>query len=150
MKTLALPVFLALAFSLTPLKAQEGQQEKDPGSISQRAEIKSKKLGIALDLNKDQIDKVAKAEKTKLEAFKELRSTREHGSGEKGRRSRFMNPETQIKFLDLRLAYQNEMKSILSPDQYTQWKKMNRHAKTMHRQKRHPEGRQNRGGSMRR
>lgn len=144
----------------TAIHAQSAQTRRKAQEITpeQRAEIKSKKLALHLDLTEEQMQKVALAEKHHLSQGEALKTElhqkyqdnrREEGAGEapegKPRKRRQLPPEYQIKILDLQLAHQKEMKKILNEKQFREWKEMQKHkkraTKNSHRDKHHGKGR---------
>ncbi len=120
MKTL-LSVIL-VAFFMVTATAQEKRSKLSP---DQMAELQTKKMALALDLNDGQQrellrfnKELAGERKQKMEKYKAMKEKGEKLSDEE--RYTFMNEQ-----LDKKLAVQKKMKSILNEEQYRQWRKMN-------------------------
>lgn len=143
MKYLALVMAFTLSTALTQAQSPSVDQGHPRITTTQRAEIKSKKLALQLDLSEKQQQQVMEIEKEFLarkEALKEEakqkgvvinRENKPNIPGrDKTRRKHTLPPELHIKMLDLQLAHQEEIKKVLSEVQYSQWKN------TRHQQRR--------------
>jgi len=95
----------------------------------QQAELQSKRMVLALDLSEKQQEQVKALELIKAkdrEANRMQRNTRQK-SGEKLSQDELYARNT--KRLDAQMAHQKEMKQILSQEQYTKWKELNKERK---------------------
>lgn len=121
------PYFLitVLFFSISVFAQQPNRRAASPDfSPEQQAELQTKKLALALDLNKNQIAKVQDLE---LENAKERIATRELRQSKRQAGERPSDEELfEIKSdrLDRQTAHQNKMKNILTKEQYATWKDM--------------------------
>lgn len=100
----------------------------------QQATLITKKMTLALDLNKQQVDKVynIQLEQTqKRKAF--IAERKKEDRPELTKKQRY---ELEAKKLDNQIAVQNEMKSILTADQFEKWRKI----KNKQKQKRRGKG----------
>lgn len=114
---------------------KEIKKERLDLSPEQIAELKSKKLTLALDLNEAQQKDV---ERISLEQAQQRSEKRQNKETEKNlsEEDRF---KARIARLDSKIAHKKQMKSILTPDQYEKWEKMHSHkkkGKREHRKKR--------------
>lgn len=99
----------------------------------QVATLQTKKMTLALDLNVSQQSKIksiltedAKTRKSKMEDFKARK--------EEGKKMTADEKYTiQNTRLDYQIAQKNEMKSILTAEQFSKWEKMNHRKKGMHK-----------------
>lgn len=125
MKKITLVAVLLFTFQLF---AQPGMKraEKENFTPEQQAELRTKQLALALDLNDKQMAEVKKLELGKAkerEAFKEkMKEMRNNPPEEK--------PDAQKRYeqknamLDRELQHQDEMKKILTPQQFEKWQQM--------------------------
>lgn len=117
--------------------AQHGKDKmnREPFTASQKAELQSKKMTLALDLNEKQqkdIQKLLTDKNTKAEQFKsQFKANREAGKKPTADERFAM----QNKRLDEKIAFKGEMKKILNTDQYSKWEKMKKHRKENHERK---------------
>lgn len=102
-------------------KAQKFMKDLSP---EQMAELKTKKLTLALDLSENQQQRVlalntvvAKERKQKMEARKAKMEKKEKLTSDE--KYAMLNER-----LDAKIAYKKKMKQILSEDQYKRWEKM--------------------------
>ena len=85
------------------------------------AELTTKKLTLALDLNESQEKDVQRISLEQANLRKETHQNRK--TGEKlSKEDRF---KTQIARLDRKIAHKKQMKSILNEDQYKKWEMIN-------------------------
>lgn len=98
----------------------------------QRAELKSKKMTLALDLSEKQQKEV---ERLYTKEAKERETLKEEGKSRKELSdSERFDKRTQM--MDKLIAYKKEMKSILNDAQYAKWEQSFRKHKKRHAQKR--------------
>ena len=110
-------------------------------SPEQIANLQTKKMTLALDLNESQQSKIksiltedAKTRKSKMEDFK---ARKEEGKKMTADEKYKMQNER----LDHQIARKKEMKSLLTAEQYTKWEKMSHRNKSKRPHKWHREGR---------
>lgn len=124
-------IITGLLLATLPAMAQhsrKGEMRKSPEhqmSSEQRATLKSKEMALLLDLSDSQLNQVQKTLETHFEDGKTLRESRKD-TEESNDRFELRNTR-----LDHQLALQEDMKRILSEDQYAIWKKtrMRQHKK---------------------
>lgn len=114
--------------------AQEFKQRHEPLKPEQRAELQSKKMALALDLNDRQQKDVQKllAENAKHRAeFRRLHMAERHAGKKLTADEKFA---VRSKVLDERIAMKREMKKILTPEQFNKMEEMKaeKHAKAQH------------------
>lgn len=121
MKKLILIALLFIGYSVT---AQSGHKRANDMTPEQIATLQTKKMTLALALTDDQQKQVqqlnletAKLRKTKMEERKKKRAEKERPSSEE----RFA---MQSDRLDHQIAHQEKLQSILTDEQFDQWKKM--------------------------
>ena len=123
-------------------RRQRGEFHQDL-TVEQLATLKTKKMTLALELNEKQQKaifefNVANAQFRK-EKMEEKKSKREDGE-----RSR---PTAEERYamandrLDRQIAQQQELKKILTDDQFDQWKELQMHRHAHHKRSRQKEGR---------
>lgn len=110
---------------VTLAPAQEKQERmRDRLSPEQRAELRTKRMALTLDLNENQQRDLLKLNgelgKQRQEKFEKYRAMREKGQ-KLSAEERFAHMNA---LLDEQLAVQKQMKKILNEDQYLQWRKM--------------------------
>lgn len=121
------PYFLitVLFISISVFAQQQNRRGTAPDfTPEQQAEIQTKKLTLALELNENQIAKVQTLE---LEIAKERKATRELRQSKRQAGERPSDEELfEMKSvrLDRQTAHQNKMKNILTKEQYATWKDM--------------------------
>jgi Tfp pilus assembly protein PilV len=114
---------LVLSIGLTAMAQGKKGHDYTPEQI---ATIASKKMTLALDLNKDQ---EAKIYQMNLENSKERKAKMEERkkNKEEGKRKELTSDERferESKMLDQKIAKMRNLKSILSKEQYEKWEKM--------------------------
>ncbi|MFS4454973.1 hypothetical protein [Maribacter sp. 2304DJ31-5] len=119
-------MFIGLFMTAQEHHRKEGRRAMPDLSPEQIANLKTKKMTLALDLTKNQQVKIkslltAKAEerKAKMEAQKERKENREMGKPSPEERYAMANAR-----LDLQIAHKKEVKAILDEVQYAKWEKM--------------------------
>lgn len=106
------------------MRQKRGQKFMKDLTPQQMAELKTKKLTLALDLSENQQQRVltlntavAKERKQKMAARKAKMEKKEKLTSDE--KYAMLNER-----LDAKIAYKNKMKQILSEDQYKRWEKM--------------------------
>jgi len=100
-------------------KGYQGQNDFTP---EQRAELKTKKMALHLDLNKEQQDKLLKVNRSwaeKRAQAKEKFKAQMDGDQKPDADARYA---MRIQMMDNQMAYQSEIKKILNEEQYATWK----------------------------
>lgn len=122
-------ILIAALFVTSLLAAQNNQTKHEKGQKTkptpeQRAEIISKELTLALDLNDKQAQEVKALEEkmvekrfAKMEEMKKMKDQNAKPTNEE-------RLKRKNEMLDDEIAHQNEMKKILSNEQYAKWKQM--------------------------
>lgn len=127
MKHLVTIVVLLTTIGVVAQKPNKGRKgQKMDMTVEQLATLKTKKLTLVLDLTKAQQAKVmdisleqAEYRKTK---YAEIQAKRE--SGEWKRPTSDERFEFENSRLDRQIAHQQQMKEVLSKEQYQTWKKL--------------------------
>lgn len=117
--------------------AQHGERRHEPLKPEQKAELASKKMTLALNLNEKQQKDVQKLFLDKAKKNEQTRAQRkaDEAAGKKptaDERYAMMNRR-----LDEKIALKAEMKKVLTAEQFTKWENMKneRHAKITKRHK---------------
>lgn len=117
--------FLLFGLSLITLAAQNGDHMKMMSDFTpeQQAILKTKKMAVQLDLSSSQQDqilvinkKMAADHKKRMESHKAIMENDKKPTSDE--RFKMMN-----EMYDTQIAHQNQMKKILSDDQYASWRK---------------------------
>ena len=133
MKKLASLLVFVFALTITT-QAQRGEHNKrvhkeDNLTSEQRATISVKRLALALDLNKSQINRIkplfAKQMKERSAMHKKMKAAKKGVKKRVAKRS-FAQMNKQ---LDAQIDFQNKMKNILTEKQYEKFKKLKKHGK---------------------
>lgn len=112
-------------------------------TVEQLATLKTKKMTLVLELTEKQQDAIYEFNVANAEFRKEKMAERK-ANKENGERSK---PTTEERYamenarLDRMMAQQEELKQILTEEQFDQWKKMQMHKHAHHNRNRHKEGR---------
>ena len=126
MKTWILALMMTVGLSAT---AQHRGDRQEPLKPEQKAELQSKKIRLALDLNEKQqkdIQKLFTERNKKTADFQaEAKANREVGKKPTAN-ERF---EMKNRMLDGKIAMKEEMKKILTADQFEKWEKLREHRK---------------------
>jgi protein CpxP len=108
--------------------AQQGKKMKNDRpefTPEQEAELKAKELGLQLDLNEKQMKEVQELE---LKFARERASKKAERKEMKAEGMEKPSDEELFKMknekLDQAMEHQNEMKKILTPEQFEKWKEM--------------------------
>jgi len=106
-------------------------------SAEQLATLKTKKMTLALDLNKGQQDKMyalclagVKDHRKQMEAHKKAMKKDEGKKPKLTSEEKFQRMNTQ---LDKKIALMNKVKSILTEEQFQKWQRLQKHAKNKKR-----------------
>lgn len=147
MKRLLTLSLLLLAFGALAQKSpHRGEMQKAHKELSpeQRATLQSKKMVLALDLDARQQKQVESLLKERFETRAKMRDAHREVDRDSSKR---LTPEERYTrmnaHLDREIAFQSEMKNILTESQFDQWKKRYHAKKRGHRQSRmeHRQGR---------
>ncbi len=136
---IALLSFNAIAQKRDASKREARTEMKQNLTAEQKAELKSKKLTLELDLSENQQNEVKQLflkEAKEREGLKEDRKNRKDLS----ETERF---EKKTQMMDKLIAHKKQMKSILNEAQYAKWEKSL--GKNKKRQSKKRRGRKNRG-----
>ncbi len=136
-------VLAILLMAGTMVVAQQGKHHKGPQeqlknmTPEQVATLETKKLTLALDLDKKQQTAIKELQ---LEKINE-RMARREAMKEKKEEDSNKAPNSAERYemhsarLDKMIAYKEKMKSILTPTQYENWEKLSLHKRKHHRGK---------------
>lgn len=117
---LAFTTFAITAQNKDADRREQRKEMKENFTAEQKAELRAKKMTLALDLNQSQQEKVKKV-------FLEMEATkpkRPHNWKEMTDTQKF---EAKNTMLDSRIAMKKEMKNILTEEQFTKWEKQQQH-----------------------
>ncbi len=134
-KILTLGLVLLTFGAMAQQKPHRGEMRKAHSELSpeQRATLQSKKMALALELDTRQQNQVASLLKQRFEKRDEVRANRQAKAGDSTKRP---SPEERYNRmnsrLDQELAFQGEMKKILTESQFEKWRKMHGTKKRMH------------------
>jgi hypothetical protein len=136
---------LILMISMTGgIYAQKGQSERwseSDWTPEQIAELKTKKMALALDLSDQQQSKLMAVNQQWANKQKSLKEKFQKERAEAETLSSDQKFEHHSQMLDLQIEYQKEMKGLLNEEQYTDWKSMRKrtmHKKVMHKKRQGP------------
>lgn len=123
-----LAVTFAMALQAQPAEGQTQTREKM--TPEQRAELQAKRMSLHLELNKTQQAQVQKLMVAQFKKTDQMRATHQQARAE-GQTRKALSAEERFEMqnahLDEQLAFQNEMKKILTPEQFDKWKEMKAH-----------------------
>lgn len=128
MKTWILAAVIMIGVAVT---AQEKKDRHEPLKPEQRVELRVKQMDLALDLNDKQQKDIQKLMLERTKKAEQLRAQRKSNK-EAGKKltadERFA---MQSKALDEKIAMKDEMKKILTAEQFSKWESMKkeRHGK---------------------
>jgi hypothetical protein len=128
MKTILFILLVALSL---PVQAQEGkgqqhrkgQHHQNDYSPEQQADLKTKRMALHLDLNEQQQKKLLEVN---LSWAEKRTQSKEKWKAQKESAEKLDSDQKyalQSQMLDDQMNYQNEVKKILTEDQYAIWKK---------------------------
>lgn len=127
MKKLAIVLVVLLGLSAYSQNEPFGNDRgiKNQFTAEQNADLRSKRMTLHLDLNSDQQKKVYKLILKQEQDLSVLKTQmlKDRVAGKQATSDELFNKMT--KGLDAKLAFQNELKSILTPAQFENWKKNN-------------------------
>ena len=126
MKRFLITLGLALGLVFT-VSAQKKKDSKKDFTPEQKLELAVKKMTLNLDLNQSQINQIKPILKSKIakkEAFKKQKEEFKKSGKELTSDERF---KMHSQRLDSKIAFKNEMKQILSAEQYVKFEKMQAH-----------------------
>ena len=105
-------------------QAQEGkgQQAHKDFTPEQMAVIKTKKMALHLDLSQDQQDRLLKVNQSWAEKRAQQREKHKALMQAENKPDSDARYAMQVERLDNQMAYQNEVKKILSKEQFELWK----------------------------
>ena len=146
-KILTLSLLLLTIGAMAQQRPHNRQTQKALKELSpeQRATLQSKKMVLALDLDTRQQQQVETLLKKRFETREKIRATHRETATDSSRR---LDPEQRYNrmnaHLDREIAFQQEMKNILTESQFEHWKK--RHdAKSRAHHKQRKQHRQRKG-----
>ncbi|MEJ2584724.1 MAG: hypothetical protein P8Z38_06685 [Robiginitalea sp.] len=137
-KIFTLSLLLLTFGAMAQKKPHHGEMQKAHRELSpeQRATIQSKKMVLALDLTNRQQEEVEALLKKRFETRKKIRASHREVAKDSSKR---LNSEERYNrmntYLDQEIAFQQEMKNILSDSQFDQWKKRHGAKKRAHHHK---------------
>lgn len=126
MKKLVVIVIALFALQITSAQGMHKGKKGMDLSPEEMANLKTKKMTLALDLNKNQqsdIYKINLENATQRKSQKAERKSK-HESGEIKKPTKKERLEMANKKLDHQIATKAKMKKILNSDQYTKWERM--------------------------
>jgi len=136
-------IVFAMLIGLTALAQKEGQQ-KNAGETRQEmtpeqiASLRTKKMTLALDLSQAQEKQLMtlnlKAAKERNKKMQERMASK--AKGEEARLSAEQRYALRAEMLDRKIAHQRNLKTILSPEQFSKWQKMAHKSHSERRKKR--------------
>lgn len=132
-------ILTLIALCLTITVAAQRGPHRDRASLEpeQQATLLTKKMTLALALDEQQADKVYQVQleqAKKRKAFIQKRKEEKEKGTELTKEQRF---EMQNKKLDAMIAVQNEMKQILTDDQFEKWQRLAQRKKQSRKKKHH-------------
>lgn len=141
----ALLIGLSAGAQHRPHNPVRGSENKTELSSEQRATIQSKRMTLALGLDKKQQDQIAELLKVRLEERMELKERRNSETGSPERKEGNARYIAMNDRLDREIAFQENIKGILSETQFEQWKshrenqikERNRRKRSRDRQRQH-------------
>lgn len=113
MKKLVLTLLLVLPLSLM---AQAPHQKEEKMTTEQQAVLRAKTLRLHLDLTDAQETQLKKVFQSQMESIKAHRK--------KAMAERLSQYDRKLHFLDNQLALKEQLKSILTKDQYEKWSRV--------------------------
>ncbi len=130
MKKIALLLVLCLTISVSAQRRKKGQKL----SIEQKTELAVKRMAVHLDLTERQQNRIRPMLSEKIIKRQEFRKNRKKNKTRISDEKRY---ELKMKKLDNRLAFNSEMKRILSNDQYEKFRKLKRKMKKRRKKRVH-------------
>lgn len=124
MKSLFYITILFFSISMFAQKPNSGRMDSN-FSPEQQAELQTKKMALALDLNEKQIKAIQKLELERAKARQVNREQREKNRLSQSKPTNEERFEMRSRQLDAQKKHQDSMKKILTEEQYTTWNEMN-------------------------
>lgn len=125
-KILTISLLLMTLGAMAQQRPHRGQMQKAHKELSpeQRATLQSKKMVLALDLDTRQQQQVETLLKKRFETREKMRATHRKTAADSSNRLSAEERYTRMNArLDQDIAFQQEMKNILTEPQFDQWKK---------------------------
>ncbi|MEP0262655.1 hypothetical protein [Dokdonia sp.] len=126
---------IALCLTITVAAQRGPHRERTPLNPEEQATLQTKKMTLALALDTQQADKVYQIQLEQARKRKAFLDKRKKEEGAKPTKEQRL--EMQNKKLDAMIAVQNEMKKILTEDQFKEWKTLARKKQQKRRKKHH-------------
>ncbi len=107
-------------------------------SVEQLATLRTKKIALALDLDQDQFDKVMQIQVENAAFYKAIAAARAENREDQKRPTAEERFQMKNERLDRQLAQEQQLKELLTKEQYALWKQMKieKHAQGKQRAKR--------------
>ena len=138
MKTLILAAAMMMGVAAT---AQEKKERREPLKPEQRVELRVKKMDLELDLNDKQQAEIQKLMLQRAKKVAEFKSQRKADKAISKEAAKKLTADERFamrsKALDGRIAMKEEMKRILTAEQFAKWETMkkDRHGKVTKKHK---------------
>ena len=128
MKTWILAAVMMVGVAVT---AQEKKERTEPLKPEQRVELRVKQMDLALDLNDKQQKEISKLMLDRAKKGEQFRAQRKANKEAGKKLTSDEKFALKSKALDERIAMKDEMKKILSAEQFAKWEnlKKERHGK---------------------
>ncbi|MGA9237738.1 hypothetical protein [Robiginitalea sp.] len=107
-----------------PHQPVRGNDHSTELSTQQRASLQSKRLTLALGLDQQQQDQIAALLKTRLDERMEWKASRKSEAGSTERKDGASRYTALNSRLDREIAFQENIKGILSDSQFEQWRSL--------------------------
>jgi len=117
---LAFTTFAITAQNKDADRREQRKEMKENFTAEQKAELRAKKMTLALDLNQSQQEKIKKV-------FLEMEATKPQRPQNWKEMTDTQKFEAKNTMLDSRIAMKKEMKNILTEEQFTKWEKQQQH-----------------------
>lgn len=124
MKKVFLAILLAVGMTAIAQEKEMDKTRKDKITSEQKAELYVKKMKLELDLNDKQIAEIKKLAEAKIQKREAKREEGKQKREEerKIRQEKMLLMKTQM--LDTQIAEKEEMKKILTAEQFAKWEKI--------------------------
>lgn len=130
MKKLIVVALLSLSISgFAQEKKNRMNEERPQMTAQQQNELQVKKLTLELDLTAQQQKEIAKIVEQKQKKREAMRSEFKTKKAEEKKLTSDEKFVLKRNMLDEQIAHKNEMKKILTPEQFEKWEKMSNHKK---------------------
>lgn len=125
MKKLIYLLVLVFSVSFTAQAQKKGKRVKRTQlSVEQEATLQVKKMTLALELNETQQRKITPILQQQISDRRAEMAKLRKARKEQVKRTKEQNYELKKAILDKQIAFQKDMKSILTKEQYAKFKKM--------------------------